>query len=140
MPAPPITLKQIDADALPYLQALYEASLGYFRHHGGAPARPEQAAIDYQNVLESGDRVLLGIWWEAMGTSHKVLVGCFDLRFDHPHPGVIWFGALILADTLPTGRIELHTWSVRILDTTDRQPDAAASMRPDAAPCASVRG
>jgi len=44
------------------------------------------------------------------------LVGCFDLRFGHPEPGVVWFGALILRDELPTDRLELETWAVRILE------------------------
>jgi len=108
---PPITLRQITAETLPALQDLYEASDEYFLRHSGTPARPEQAAFAYENVLESGDRVLLGIWWER-----DALVGCFDLRFGHPEPGVVWFGALILRDELPTDRLELETWAVRILE------------------------
>ncbi len=108
---PPITLRQIDVDALPIVQSLYETSRVYFLSHSGRPAQPEQAALTYQNVLESGDRVLLGIWWER-----KQMVGCFDLRFDHPAPGVVWFGALILADVLPTDRHDLAAWAVRILE------------------------
>ncbi len=111
MTPPPITLRQISAETLPALQELYEASSDYFRQHSGASARPEQAAFDYGNVLESGDRVLLGIWWER-----ESLVGCFHLRFDHPAPNIVWFGALILRDELPTDRLELETWAVRILE------------------------
>ena len=111
MSPPPITLRQLSADDLPALQALYEASEGYFRKHTGATVRPEQAAFDYGAVLESGDRVLLGIWWER-----KRLVGRFDLRFHHPEPGVIWFGALILQDDPPMERLALKTWAVRILE------------------------
>lgn len=111
MPPPPITLRQISADTLPSLQELYEASDGYFLRHAGTPARPEQAAFAYENVLESGDRALLGIWWER-----ETLVGCFDLRFDHPAPNIVWFGALILRDELPTERLTLETWAERILE------------------------
>ena len=62
-------------------------------------------------MLEHGDRVLLGLWWER-----EKLVGCFDLRFDHPAPGVIWFGALILRDETESGRDEIEGWAVRILE------------------------
>ena len=99
MTPPPITLRQITAETLPTLQQLYEASNNYFQRLSGAGARPEQAAIDYENVLSSGDRILLGIWWERQD-----LVGCFDMRFGHPSPDVIWFGALILSDRLPGER------------------------------------
>ena len=114
---PPITLRSFTADTLPALQALYDASTGYFYSHGGGPARPEQAAFAYQHVLESGDRVLLGVWWER-----EMVIGCFDLRFDHtdvtvrPHPGVVWFGAFILRDELPADREEIETWALRILE------------------------
>ncbi len=111
MTPPPITLRQITAVTLPTLQQLYEASSDYFLRHSGAIARPEQAAINYKNVLTSGDRILLGIWWERDN-----LVGCFDLRFGHPSPDVVWFGALILSDHLPGERTELESWSVRILE------------------------
>lgn len=124
MDAPPITLRQIDADALPQLQALYDASQGYFRRHSGAAARPEQAAFDYQNVLTAGDRILLGILWER-----EQMVGCFDLRLDHPAPGVVWFGALIFADDLPAGRDELRTWSVRILEAWLRIAQLGGEIR-----------
>ncbi len=110
--APPITLKQVDAGALPELQLLYDSSRGYFLRHSGAPARPEQAAIDYQHVLSSGDRLLLAILWQR----ERRIVGCFDLRLDHPEPGVVWFGALVLADELPTEGDDLQVWAVRILE------------------------
>lgn len=108
---PPITLKQINADHLAALQSLYEASSQYFRRYAGAPARPEEAALTYGDVLERKDRVLLGVWWE-----HEHLVGCFDMRFHHPAPGIIWFGALILADEPPIDRTELASWTVRIFE------------------------
>jgi len=108
---PPINLRQITAATLPELQELYNASSKYFLRHSGQPARPEQAAVDYSHLLEAGDRVLLGIWWERDN-----LVGCFDLRFGFPCPEVVWFGALILCDQLPTARTDLETWSVRILE------------------------
>ena len=108
---PPITLRQITAETLPALQELYDASNDYFLQHSGAVARPEQAAFAYGNVLESGDRALLGIWWER-----ESLVGCFDLRFGHPAPNIVWFGALILRDELPLDNPELETWAVRILE------------------------
>jgi hypothetical protein len=111
MDAPPITLRQIDADALPQLQALYEASRGYFVPHSGAAARPDQAALDYQNVLTSGERVLLGIYWQR-----EQMVGCFDLRLGHPEASVVWFGALILADATPIPGHELRDWVLRILE------------------------
>lgn len=124
MSAPPITLRQIDADALPQLQALYEASQGYFQRHSGMAARPEQAAFDYRHVLDSGDRVLLGILWER-----EQMVGCFDLRLDHPEAGIVWFGALIVADALPAPRDELRTWSVRILEEWLRITQLAREIR-----------
>ncbi|NOX60958.1 MAG: hypothetical protein GXP42_03285 [Chloroflexi bacterium] len=111
MAPPPITLKQIDADGLPALQALYEASADYFIRHSGAAARPEQAALTYRDVLEWGDRVLLGVWWER-----ESLIGCLDVRFDHPAAGIAWLGALILRDELPAPREEIGAWSVRILE------------------------
>jgi len=104
-------LRQINADLLATLQELYDASASYFISHSGAPARIEQAAIDYQFVLEHGDRVLLGLWWER-----EMLVGCFDLRFDHPSPGIVWFGALILSDEIKEERDDLERWAVRILE------------------------
>ena len=110
-PAPPITLRQITVDDLPELQSFYEASGRYFLSHGGGPPRPEQAAFTYEQALESGDRALLGIWWE-----YEIMVGCFDLRFDHPLPGIVWFGALILRDALPAPHDILESWSVRILE------------------------
>ncbi|MCO6451374.1 MAG: hypothetical protein J5I90_11360 [Caldilineales bacterium] len=110
--APPLlTLRQVNADTLPALQELYDSSPSYFIKHSGATARPEQAAIDYQFVLERGDRVLLGLWWER-----ESLVGCFDLRFDHPSPGVVWFGALILSDEIKEERADIERWAVRILE------------------------
>lgn len=111
MTTPPLTLRQITADTLPALQELYHASSEYFLRHSGQLARHEQAAIVYNQVLEGGDRVLLGIWWEQ-----ETLVGCFDLRFGHPSPNIVWFGALILRDQPPTEHVELETWSVRILE------------------------
>ncbi len=108
---PPISLRQIRAESLPLLQMLYEKSEGYFMAHSGSPATPDQAAMDYKNVLDSGDRVLLGIWWEAI-----TLVGSFDLRFHHPAHGVVWFGALILSDRLPDLSDGIEAWSVRILE------------------------
>ncbi len=122
--APPLTLVQITADSLPALQALFEASSAYFQRHGGGPARPEQAALTYGEVLSLGDRVLLGIWWQR-----QTLIGCFDLRFDHPEPGVIWFGALILADELPSAREEIQDWSVRILEEYLRIGTGAREIR-----------
>lgn len=124
MPPPPITLKQIDAGALPELQSLYDGSRGYFLSHSGAPARPEQAAIDYQHVLSSGDRLLLGIVWQR-----ERMVGCFDLRLDHPEAGVVWFGALILADALPTEGDELQVWAVRILEEWLRLSELGHEIR-----------
>ncbi|MBX7236143.1 MAG: hypothetical protein K1X65_17300 [Caldilineales bacterium] len=124
MDAPPITLRQIDADALPQLQALYESSRDYFMRHSGAAARPDQAALDYQNVLAGGERVLLGIYWQR-----EQMVGCFDLRLDHPEPGVIWFGALILADAPPAPRHELREWSLRILEEWLRLTQLGHEMR-----------
>jgi hypothetical protein len=124
VPPPPITLRQITAETLPALQALYEASDEYFLRHSGAPARPEQAAFAYGNVLESGDRALLGIWWER-----EALAGCFDLRFDHPAPHIVWFGALILRDQLPAERLELETWAVRILEEWLRTGAGAHEIR-----------
>ncbi|MCP4166983.1 MAG: hypothetical protein GY759_13995 [Chloroflexi bacterium] len=108
---PPITLRQVSAESLPLLQVLYEESDGYFVAHSGSPAAPDQAAMDYKNVLDSGDRVLLGIWWEA-----NTLVGSFDLRFHHPVYGVVWFGALTLSDRSTDLREDIEAWSVRILE------------------------
>ncbi len=121
---PPLTLLQVTAETLPALQALYEASDGYFQSHSGAAARPEEAAFTYNDVLEAGDRVLLGIWWQR-----ETLIGCFDLRFDHPSPGIVWFGALILRDELPAGREETESWAVRILEEYLRIGAAAQEIR-----------
>ncbi len=121
---PPLTLLQVTADTLPALQELYEASGGYFRSHSGAAARPEEAAITYSDVLEAGDRVLLGIWWQR-----ETLIGCLDLRFDHPSPGIVWFGALILRDELPAGREEMESWAVRILEEYLRIGSVAQEIR-----------
>ncbi|NOZ51411.1 MAG: hypothetical protein GXP37_15405 [Chloroflexi bacterium] len=108
---PPIILSQITADTLPALQSLYEASERYFVRYGGGPARPEMAAFTYSDVLDQEDRALLGVWWQ-----HETMVGCFDLRFHHPTSGIVWFGALILADEPPLPRDELASWCVRILE------------------------
>ncbi|MCS7040124.1 MAG: hypothetical protein NZP34_11000 [Caldilineales bacterium] len=108
---PPITLRPLNADDLPALQALYERSLAYFRTHAGGPPAPDHAAWVYRDVLEREDRHLLGIWWER-----TTLVGCLDLRFDHPQPGIVWLGALILADETPSDREEIAAWAVRILE------------------------
>ena len=124
MSAPPITLRQIDADGLPALQELYEASEGYFLRHSGAPARPEQAALTYRDVLEWGDRALLGIWWDR-----EMLIGCLDIRFDHPAPGIAWLGALILRDDLPASREEIGAWAVRILEEWLRTSTPIREMR-----------
>lgn len=121
---PPLTLRQITADTLPMLQEMYEASTGYFISHSGAPVRPEQAALDYQFALEHGDRVLLGIWWQR-----EMLIGCFDLRFDHPTPGIIWFGALILRDEIDGDRFEIERWALRILEEYLRIGTTAHEMR-----------
>ena len=112
------------ADTLPALQALYEASNGYFQSHSGAAARPEEAAFTFSDVVEAGDRVLLGIWWQR-----ETLIGCFDLRFDHPTPGVVWFGALVLCDELPAGREEMESWAVRILEEYLRIGTATQEIR-----------
>lgn len=109
--APAITLRQINADHLPALQNLYEASSHYFRRYSGGPARPEQAALTYHDVLEREDRVLLGVWWQ-----NEEMVGCLDVRFHHPAAGIIWFGALILADEPSLDRTELASWTVRIFE------------------------
>jgi len=121
---PPITLRQLNAEDLTALQRLYEASAGYFLTHRGAPAPPEQAAVTYADVLERGDRVLLGIYWQGEGP-----VGCFDLRLDHPVAGVTWFGALILADDLPAPREEIAAWAARILEEWLRIATAATEIR-----------
>ncbi|NUQ38340.1 MAG: hypothetical protein HUU23_11195 [Caldilineales bacterium] len=121
---PPMTLRQLTAADLAALQTLYEASAGYFLAHRGAPAPPEQAAVTYADVLERGDRALLGIWWQGAG-----LIGCFDLRFDHPAEGVAWFGALILADDLPGPREEVASWATRILEEWLRLSTSAREIR-----------
>ena len=120
---------QVTADTLAALQALYEASDGYFQSHSGAAARLEEAAFTYNDALEAGDRVLLGIWWQR-----ETLIGCFDLRFDHPAPGIVWFGALILRDELPAGREEavstpMESWAVRILEEYLRIGTATQEIR-----------
>lgn len=121
---PPITLRQLDASHLQALQDLYAASTSYFTSHSGAPAAPEQAALTYHDVLARGDRALLGVWWER-----EMLVGCFDLRFDHPAAGIVWFGALIFRDELPQPRRTLAAWSVGILEEWLRTSTEMAEMR-----------
>jgi len=109
--APPILLKPITTDALAELQAMYEASEGYFRTFSGEPASPIQAANDYQQLLDSEDRAILGIWWEE-----EMLIGSLDFRFHHPMEGILWLGALILRDELPADREFIGGWSLRILE------------------------
>jgi|GEM_PF-1256225 len=111
MAPPPITLRPLGADDLPALQALYERSLGYFRTHADGRPGPDYAAWVYRDVLDRDDRQLLGIWWER-----RELIGCLDLRFAHPQPGMVWLGALILADETPGDRQTIATWAVRILE------------------------
>lgn len=109
--SPPITLRQLSADDLPTLQDLFERSQGYFVRYAGGPARPEMAALIYTDVLRADDRVLVGVWWQR-----EMLIGCLDVRFHHPAPDVLWFGALILADELPLPREELAGWALRIFE------------------------
>ncbi len=112
--APPILLKPITSDHLAELQAMYEASQGYFRTFSGEPASPLQAANDYHQLLESDDRAILAIWWED--EEDATLIGSLDFRFHHPVEGVLWLGALILRDQLPTDRDHIGHWALRILE------------------------
>ncbi|HID35315.1 MAG TPA: hypothetical protein EYP25_12265 [Anaerolineae bacterium] len=109
--APPILLKPITTEALPDLQAMYEASPGYFATFTGEPASPLQAANDYHQLLDSDDRAIMAIWWEE-----ERIIGSLDFRFHHPEEGVLWLGALILQDELPAERTEIGVWTLRILE------------------------
>ncbi len=109
--APPILLKPITTEHLPELQAMYEASDGYFMTFAGESASPLQAANDYHQLLDSDDRAIMAIWWEG-----EAIIGSLDFRFHHPQEGVLWLGALILRDELPADRMEIGRWAVRILE------------------------
>ena len=111
MPPPPILLKPITTEMLADLQAMYEASPGYFRTFTGQPALPIQAANDYNQLLESDDRAIMAIWW-----NEETLIGSLDFRFHHPVEGVVWLGALILQDETPDDREEIGRWAIRILE------------------------
>ena len=111
MNAPPILLQPITTEALADLQAMYEASNGYFLTFTGKPVLPIQAANDYHQLLESDDRAILGIWWEQ-----EELIGSLDFRFHHPVEGVLWIGAFILKDELPSSREDIGQWAIKILE------------------------
>jgi len=107
---PPILLKPLTTEMLADLQVMYEASSRYFLTFTGAPANPIQAANDYNQLLESDDRAIMAIFWQD-----EQLIGSLDFRFQHPAPGVLWLGALILQDDLPADRDEIGRWAVKIL-------------------------
>ena len=107
---PPILLKPLTTEMLADLQAMYEASVHYFLPFTGAPVNPIQAANDYNQLLESGDRAIMGIFWQD-----EQLIGSLDFRFQHPAPGVLWLGALILQDDLAAERDEIGRWAIKIL-------------------------
>ena len=112
--APPIQLEPLTADQLADLQAMYEASEGYFRTFTGEPVSPLQAANDYQQLLDSDDRAIMAIWWRE--GDEPALIGSLDFRFHHPIEGVLWLGALILRDDLPADREVIGGWAIRILE------------------------
>ncbi len=107
----PSLLKHITTEMLADLQAMYEASPGYFVTFTGQPAPPIQAANDYNQLLESDDRAIMAIWWQD-----EQIIGSLDFRFHHPIQGVLWLGALILQDETPGPRDEIGRWAVRILE------------------------
>lgn len=109
--APPILLKPITTEDLADLQAMYEASPGYFVTFTGEPVSPLQAANDYHQLLDSDDRAIMAIWWEE-----EKIIGSLDFRFHHPVEGVLWLGALILQDEPPADRTEIGVWALRILE------------------------
>jgi hypothetical protein len=124
MSPPPILLKPLTTEMLADLQAMYEASAGYFLAFTGAPAPPIQAANDYNQLLESEDRAIMAIWWED-----ERIIGSLDFRFHHPAAGVLWLGALILQDDAPGGRDEIGRWAMRILEEWLRIATDIAEIR-----------
>jgi hypothetical protein len=106
----PILLKPLTTEMLADLQAMYEASPRYFITFTGSPVSPIQAANDYNQLLESDDRAIMGIFWQ-----NEQLIGSLDFRFQHPAEGILWLGALILQEELPAPQDEIGQLALKIL-------------------------
>lgn len=105
---PPLLLKPLDAGHCESLQAVYDASAGFFVQFVGQPAAQQQATHDLAAATADDARHLLGIFLA------DELVGAIDLRFADPEPLDTRLGLILLT---PACRGQaLGSWALRILE------------------------
>lgn len=102
-------VRELQAEELPALQALFEASPDYFLRANGQPPRPDEARLEYEDQppphLSFGTRCFAGVF-----DGHASLQGLVVWVSDLPAPGVWHIALFFLAGPLRgTGAaLELH--------------------------------
>jgi len=95
--SPSVSLRPFGADDVIAVQAVYEATPGYFEMMTGAPAPAHEAQREFDNLARQPGRLWLGLFVpDAAGLPD--LIGLLDLRLDFPEPQVVTLGLLLVCE------------------------------------------
>lgn len=103
--SPSVSLRPLGADDVIAVQAVYEATPGYFEMMTGAPAPAYEASREFDNLAanvrlssrRSPGRLWLGLFVpDAAGLPD--LIGLLDLRLDFPEPQTVTLGLLLVIE------------------------------------------
>jgi hypothetical protein len=101
------SLRLLTEADVPALQRVYDRAQTAFTQHFGAPAGPEQAALDFVQALYEPGRYQFGIYADGE------LIGLADCKLDAEVEGQAHLGRLVLAE--PYNQAALGALALRIL-------------------------
>ncbi|WP_423225644.1 GNAT family N-acetyltransferase [Candidatus Amarolinea aalborgensis] len=93
----PVSLRPLGADDVIAVQAVYEATPGYFELMTGAPAPAYEAQREFDNLARQPGRLWLGLFVpDEAGLPD--LIGLLDLRLGFPEPQIVTLGLLLVCE------------------------------------------
>ena len=93
----PVSLRPLGADDVIAVQAVYEATPGYFEMMSGAPAPAYEAQREFDNLARQPGRLWLGLFVPGEAGLPD-LIGLLDLRLDFPEPQIATLGLLLVCE------------------------------------------
>ena len=93
----PVSLRPLGADDGIAVQAVYEATPGYFEMMSGAPAPAYEAQREFDNLARQPGRLWLGLFVPGEAGLPD-LIGLLDLRLDFPEPQIATLGLLLVCE------------------------------------------
>lgn len=109
-----VSLRPLSGTDVVAVQALYDATPGYFTMIAGTAAPAGLAAHDYDELTRQRGRTWLGLYLPGPEGA-PVLSGLLDMRLAYPPPDVVTIGLLLVREDLQ--RRGYGTQAYRLIET-----------------------